>query len=317
MVKKVLKGLNQKKAKVFSLFLLCSFLAWFISNLSDTYESRSDFLVNYRNLPDTLLQGKNSNEHLEVKLRTSGFQFLYYNFFKKRVDINVSQAVYRNGRYVIPEDELKEQLDQQLSQNISLLDVNQNQLVLDLYQVASRKIPIVPKMDLQLEQNYILDGKLILIPDSVTVKGPNSEIDTIKEIRTSPIKLANVSDSFEREAVLVFPKGLENSVFSDARVSILGKVDKFSEKVFEVPVQVLNVPEGFHVKTFPSTVTVLCKASIERLKSLSAADFAVESDYEKSKGNDNTLFLTIAKRPENAYDVRLQQTSVNFVLEQP
>nr|WP_262909076.1 YbbR-like domain-containing protein [Muricauda sp. M10] len=186
-----------------------------------------------------------------------------------------------------------------------------------MYQVASRKIPIVPKMDLQLEQNYILDGKLILIPDSVTVKGPNSEIDTIKEIRTSPIKLANVSDSFEREAVLVFPKGLENSVFSDARVSILGKVDKFSEKVFEVPVQVLNVPEGFHVKTFPSTVTVLCKASIERLKSLSAADFAVESDYEKSKGNDNTLFLTIAKRPENAYDVRLQQTSVNFVLEQP
>ncbi|MEC7263729.1 MAG: hypothetical protein VXW38_08305, partial [Bacteroidota bacterium] len=130
MVKKVLKGLNQKKAKVFSLFLLCSFLAWFISNLSDTYESRSDFLVNYRNLPDTLLQGKNSREHLEVKLRTSGFQFLYYNFFKKRVDINVSQAVYRNGRYVIPEDELKEQLDQQLSQNISLLDVSQNQLVL-------------------------------------------------------------------------------------------------------------------------------------------------------------------------------------------
>ncbi|TXJ90905.1 YbbR-like domain-containing protein [Flagellimonas pelagia] len=302
--------------KIFSLFLLCSFLAWFISNLSETYESRSDFVLNYRNLPDTLLLGKNSDEHLEVKLRTSGFQFLYYNFFKKRIDINVSQANYQNGRYVLSEDNLKRQIDQQLSQNISLLDVDQNQLVLDLYQVASKKIPIVPNMDLQLEQNYILDGKVIMVPDSVTVKGPGSEIDTIKEIMTAPIRLVNVSDSFEREASLVFPKGLENSVFSDARVSVSGKVAKFSEKVFDVPVQVLNIPDGYQVKTFPSSITVLCKASIDRLKNISASDFNVEADYAKSKGSNNTLFLVISKRPENVYDVRLQENSVNFVLEQ-
>ncbi|RIV42024.1 YbbR-like domain-containing protein [Flagellimonas pelagia] len=316
MFKKVLQGLNQKKVKIFSLFLLCSFLAWFISNLSETYESRSDFVLNYRNLPDTLLLGKNSDEHLEVKLRTSGFQFLYYNFFKKRIDINVSQANYQNGRYVLSEDNLKRQIDQQLSQNISLLDVDQNQLVLDLYQVASKKIPIVPNMDLQLEQNYILDGKVIMVPDSVTVKGPGSEIDTIKEIMTAPIRLVNVSDSFEREASLVFPKGLENSVFSDARVSVSGKVAKFSEKVFDVPVQVLNIPDGYQVKTFPSSITVLCKASIDRLKNISASDFNVEADYAKSKGSNNTLFLVISKRPENVYDVRLQENSVNFVLEQ-
>lgn len=311
-----MQGLNQKKVKIFSLFLLCSFLAWFISNLSETYESRSDFVLNYRNLPDTLLLGKNSDEHLEVKLRTSGFQFLYYNFFKKRIDINVSQANYQNGRYVLSEDNLKRQIDQQLSQNISLLDVDQNQLVLDLYQVASKKIPIVPNMDLQLEQNYILDGKVIMVPDSVTVKGPGSEIDTIKEIMTAPIRLVNVSDSFEREASLVFPKGLENSVFSDARVSVSGKVAKFSEKVFDVPVQVLNIPDGYQVKTFPSSITVLCKASIDRLKNISASDFNVEADYAKSKGSNNTLFLVISKRPENVYDVRLQENSVNFVLEQ-
>ena len=311
-----MQGLNQKKVKIFSLFLLCSFLAWFISNLSETYESRSDFVLNYRNLPDTLLLGKNSDEHLEVKLRTSGFQFLYYNFFKKRIDINVSQANYQNGRYVLSEDNLKRQIDQQLSQNISLLDVDQNQLVLDLYQVASKKIPIVPNMDLQLEQNYILDGKVIMVPDSVTVKGPGSEIDTIKEIMTAPIRLVNVSDSFEREASLVFPKGLENSVFSDARVSVSGKVAKFSEKVFDVPVQVLNIPDGYQVKTFPSSITVLCKASIDRLKNISASDFNVEADYGKSKGSNNTLFLVISKRPENVYDVRLQENSVNFVLEQ-
>src|SRR6056297_929627 len=57
--------------KLFSLFLLCSFLVWFISNLSETYESRAYFTLNYRNLPDSLLLGKNSNSQIEAKLRTS------------------------------------------------------------------------------------------------------------------------------------------------------------------------------------------------------------------------------------------------------
>ena len=316
-MKKIVRGLNQKKVKIFSLFLLCSFLAWFISNLSETYESRSNFVLNFRNLPDTLLLGKNSEEIMEVKLRTSGFQFLYYNFFKKRVNVDVSQVEYRNGRYVLGEGALKKQIDQQLSQNVSLLDLDRNQLAVDLYQVDSKKVPVKANLSLQLQQNYILDGKLHIQPDSIVVKGPTSEIDTIQEIRTSALQLNNVSADFSNTVSLEFPKGLDNSVFSESRVTVSGVVARFSEKVFEVPVQVLNLPEGYQVKTFPSSVTVLCKANVDRLKEIGATDFVVVADYGQLKGTgNNTLFLKITQRPENVYDVRLQENSVNFVLEQ-
>ncbi|MCB0373725.1 MAG: YbbR-like domain-containing protein [Muricauda sp.] len=316
-MKKIVRGLNQKKVKIFSLFLLCSFLAWFISNLSETYESRSNFVLNFRNLPDTLLLGKNSEEIMEVKLRTSGFQFLYYNFFKKRINVDVSQVEYRNGRYVLGEGALKKQIDQQLSQNVSLLDLDRNQLAVDLYQVDSKKVPVKANLSLQLQQNYILDGKLNMEPDSIVVKGPASEIDTIREIKTSPLQLNNVSADFSNTVSLEFPKGLGNSVFSESRVTVSGVVARFSEKVFEVPVQVLNLPEGYQVKTFPSSVTVLCKANVDRLKEIRATDFVVVADYGQLKGTgNNTLFLKIMQRPENVYDVRLQGNSVNFVLEQ-
>lgn len=317
MFKKVLHGLNQKKARVFLLFLLCSFLAWFISNLSESYESRSEFVLNYKNLPDTLLLGKNSEDIMGAKLRTSGFQFLYYNFFKKRIDIDLSEVSYQNGKYVMGQELLKKQIDQQLSQNISLLDLDRNQLVVDLYQVASRKIPVTPNLDLQLQQNFILDGKVLVTPDSIIVKGPSSEIDTIEEIRTGTIQLANVSSDFSREVPLIFPKGLGNSIFSLARVTVSGKVAKFSEKVFEVPIKVLNYPEGYRVKTFPNTVTVICKATVERLKEVSRADFEVVADYAQiGADGGSTMFLKIAQLPENVYDVRLQDNTVNFVLEQ-
>lgn len=317
MVKKILSGLNRRKVKVFSLFLLCSFLAWFISNLSDTYESRSNFILNFRNLPDTLLLGKHSEEQIEVKMRTSGFQFLYYNFFKKRINIDVSDVKYQNGNYVLDEDELKKQIDQQLSQNISLLDLDRRQLTVDLYQVEARKVPIRANLSLQLEQNHILEGNLQIEPDSVIIKGPSAEIDTIKELWTAPIQLNNVSTDFATEALLNFPKGLENSVFSESRVTVNGKVAKFSEKVFDVPVRMINFPEGFQVKTFPSTVTVLCKAGVDRLKEITAADFEVVADYAQLQGTgNNTLFLKIINSPERVYDVKLQETTVNFVMEQ-
>jgi len=313
----MLQGLNKKKVKVFSLFLICSFLAWFISNLSETYDSRSTLVLNYRNLPDTLLLGKNSQEVIEAKLRTSGFQFLYYNFFKKRIDIDVSQVSYKNGKYVLDEDVLKKQIDQQLSQNISLLDLDRNQLEVDLYQVAAIKIPIKANLDIELQQNYILEGKVEITPDSVVVKGPINEIDTIGEIGTTIIQLTNVSSDFSADAPLVFPKGLDNSIFSISRVTVSGKVAKFSEKVFEVPVRVQNFPEGYAVKTFPNIVTVVCKATIERLKEVSAADFEVVADYAQLKGSGSSmLFLEITKSPENVYDVRLQENTVNFVLQQ-
>ncbi|WP_127020816.1 YbbR-like domain-containing protein [Flagellimonas beolgyonensis] len=317
MVKKILSGLNRRKVKVFSLFLLCSFLAWFISNLSDTYESRSNFILNFRNLPDTLLLGKHSEEQIEVKMRTSGFQFLYYNFFKKRINIDVSDVKYQNGNYVLDEDELKKQIDQQLSQNISLLDLDRRLLTVDLYQVEARKVPIRANLSLQLEQNHILEGNLQIEPDSVMIKGPSAEIDTIKELWTAPIQLNNVSTDFTTEALLNFPKGLENSVFSESRVTVNGKVAKFSEKVFDVPVRMINFPEGFQVKTFPSTVTVLCKAGVNRLKEITAADFEVVADYAQLQGTgNNTLFLKIINSPERVYDVKLQETTVNFVMEQ-
>ncbi len=312
-----MRGLNKKKVKVFSLFLLCSFLAWFISNLSDTYESRAYFTLNYRNLPDSLLLGKNSDNLIEAKLRTSGFQFLYYKIFKTRIDIDVSQVEFQNGDYVMSEEALRKQMDQQLSQSISLLELDRRTLEIDLYQVDSKKIPIEAKLDLQLEQNYILDGKIKILPDSIEVKGPSNEIDTINSIKTSLIQLNNVNADFSNEVSLVFPKGLDNSIFSIGRATVSGKVSKFSEKVFEVPVQVINVPQGYQIKTFPDVVTVLCKATIERLKEISASDFEIVADYGQLMGSESsTLFLEIQESPQKVYDVKLEDNTVNFVLEQ-
>ena len=78
-----------------------------------------------------------------------------------------------------------------------------------------------------------------------------------------------------------------------------------------------NIPEGYQVKTFPNSVTILCKATIERLKEISASDFEVVADYGQLDGSESSkLFLEITESPQKVYDVKLEKRTVNFVLEQ-
>ncbi|SNZ00674.1 CdaR family protein [Flagellimonas pacifica] len=313
----MMSGLNKRKVKVFLLFLVCSFLAWFLSNLSESYESRADFSLNYRNLPDTLLLGNNGINSIETKLKTSGFQFLYFKLNAKEIDLDLSKAIYRDGKYLLTEDALKKQIERQLSQNISLIDLDRNQLFVDLYQVASKEISVKPRLDIQFQQNYILDGHPTITPEKVLVKGPMSEIDTLEHIYTAKLELANVSSDFSKDVLLVFPKNMANSIFSVNRVNVEGRVAKFSEKVYEVPIQVTNYPEGYLVKTFPNSVSVLCKATINQLKIISTKDFEVIADYKQLNNSDgNVLFLELTKKPDRTHGVRLLENKVDFVLEQ-
>ncbi len=316
MESKLVAGLNKRKAKIFFLFLLCSLFAWFLSNLSDSYESRTNFELNYRNLPDSLVLGNNANKILSGKVRTSGFQLLYFNFFNKRINVDLSKVTYQNGEYVLTEDFLIKQMDKQLSQNISLLDLDGDRLVVDLYQVSRKALKIKPRIELKFQPNYILEGDFKISPDSIVVKGPSNEIDALSEVETEPIILKDISESFSVETTVVFPKGLDNSIFSTNKANISGKVVKFSEKVFEVEVKAVNFPENYEVKMFPNTISLVCKASLDELKVLSPESFEVSADYQQLRGStDNSLLLRITKRPQSIYGIRLEQRAVNFVLE--
>ncbi|MEM9076580.1 MAG: YbbR-like domain-containing protein [Bacteroidota bacterium] len=316
MERNLIPGLNRRKAKNFFLFLVCSFFAWFLSNLSDSYESRTTFSLNYKSLPDTLILGNKAIKTLEAKVRTSGFQLLYYKFFSKRIDVNLSQVEYQNGAYLLSDDNLKKQIDRQLSQNISLLDLDGSQWVVDLYQVSQKNLIIKPNIELKFQPNHLLDGVLKISPDSVVVKGPANEIDTLFEVETVPIILNDLSEDFSSEVSIVFPKGLDNSIFSTNRAQISGHVVKFSEKVFDVEVTPANFPEGYSVKMFPNSVSLVCKASLDQLKIITPQSFEVTADYKQLSGNvDNRLFLQVTQKPGTIYGVRLQQRTINFVLE--
>lgn len=316
MLKKIIGRLNQRKVKVFSLFLICSILAWSISKLSERYESRATFELGYTNFPDTLLLNTLEKDYTVAKVRASGFQFLGYGINKKRIKVDLQKVNNAKGDYFLTETELKVQFERQLSNTVSLLELEKDTFFIDLYKVVEKEILINPNITIGVAPNHILDGAMELNPKTVTIKGPTKEIAEINEIFTSPLVLNELSSNFSEELTLLKPESAENIIMLQKKVEVSGKIVEFSEREFTIPIGSDNVPEGYRIKTFPNQVTLVCKASIANLKAMKPSDFEALVDYELLQ-NKTAKYLNVVlkKKPQNVYSVQLLTNQVEFVLE--
>lgn len=314
MIKKIKGGLNRRKVKIFLLFLVCALLAWFVSNLSETYTSDSDFYLDYVNVPDSLFFEQNSRKNIDLKLRTGGFQFLRFNFFKKRVEVDLSEAKFNSGKFYLPQSVFRKQIEAQLPSSVSLLEVGiVDTLFLDLYQLHTVEVPVISKIKLQLAQDYMLEDSLVVEPSRITISGPKEEIDSISQVYTKKAELS-VTDSFEQSLMLDLPTGLKNSKFSTNKVLVKGEVFRFSEKIVKLPVEVVNLPRNMAIRTFPNEVRVLCKGRVEVLKNVNSSNFKLIADYSQIDDGISILKPVLKEYPRDLYSAKLMDTEVEFIL---
>ena len=315
MIKNIKRVLKKRKAKVFFIFLACSATIWFLKALSQTYVSTAAFDLKYENLPDGYLFKGASKEEMDVKLRAGGFQFLGFNFKNNVVSIDVSEAQKNAGKFFIPENNYRVQIEKQLSESMALLEIDNDTLFLNMLPVITKKVPVKPRMQIDLGQNYLLDGKVKISPDSISITGPEGEIDSIFQLRTEKIILPDLTDDFTEELNIAVSPQLKNTSISETEVVLSGRIVRFSERVFQVPVTVINVPKQIEIKTFPDMVSVVCKAKIKRLKLLKETDFQVTADYATQRDRPSEeLFLKLSKRPEGLHSVRLKVKNAEFII---
>lgn len=315
MIQRIKKALKKRKVKVFILFLSASALIWFLNNLSQTYIAKTTFNLNYVNSNKNLLLTRAFTDRVDVRLQTVGFQFLGFNFKKKEVTLDLEKVEKVNDSYFLLPQEYRDQIEKQLSGSMLLLEMDSDTLFFDFLEMASKEVPVEADVKINLAHNYLMEGTLLLEPPTITVFGPKNEIDTIATVRTADLDLPEMTADFSEKVELFKSPELKNTSYSTMMVQIEGKVSKFSEKIVDVPVEVINLPAGRQVRTFPDEVSILCKAKIEELKNINQEDFRVIADYAQNRrSRSNILELTLDKKPEGIFSASLMETKTEYIL---
>ena len=312
--KKVLKSSTKRKIKVFAILLTCSFVAWLISQLSETYTDDITFALNYVNPPDSLMLMDSSRDEVTLTVRGSGWKFLGSRFSSGTLDVDLGRVSYNRGRYYLRERNYREQLARALPDAMIIVQMDSDSLLLNFSPLVKKKVLVVPGVKLQLAQNYLLERGLEVVPDSVTLTGPEQELDTVRSIHTEQVEMKDISESFVRSLRLERPETLVNTTFSAVEVEVRAEVFRFSEKILNIPIEVINLPQGAQVKTFPNTVEVLCKARLETLKGITPDDFRVVADLEEVAEDSPFLPLQMVQRPEGIPSIQMMQLQVEYIL---
>ncbi|TDQ31622.1 CdaR family protein [Zeaxanthinibacter enoshimensis] len=304
----------RRKVNTFLLFLLASFMAWLISKLSDTHTDQATFELEYINVPDSLILAGASKQEVGVRLEATGFQFLGFNFNKHKVAIDLTELTHDGNRFLIPAAVYREQVEKQLPASMEIRGMDRENIYLDFNEISEKPLPVVSRLSISLGKNHMMDSIPVIDPDTVMIRGPINEIDTIKHIYTRKKKLTDITEDFTEEVALKMPDGLRNTRLDREKVQVSAKVFRFSELILEVPVEVQNLPEGTEIKTFPPNLPLLIKADVERLKSLSPNDFRLIADFSAPRENENFLSVSLRKKPSDLHSVEIEDREVEFIL---
>ena len=314
MIKKLQSGIRQRKVRVFLLFLLLSLTAWLINRLSQTYSHSVAFNLEYAHLPEGMVMIESPPAEVGVRIRANGFQLLSYQLSPKKVEIDLREARSADRGYFISPQSYRDQIERQLGQGISLLQIPADTIFMNFQQLQSRTVPVKVQVSLGFAQNYILDGELVTEPLQVHLLGPPDEIDSIRQVHTEPLILSDLKEDFQVELRLQEAEVLSYTEFSEDRIRVSGSVSRFSETVLQLPVEVVNLPEGIEIQTFPDMVGVRCKGRVGELKGLSPSDFRLIADYSSPESGTGRLMLKLAEQPDRVYEAQLLETSVEFII---
>lgn len=316
MVDRIKHITGSRKTRVFLLFLCCSSLAWLFGRLSEDYTKRVTYDLEFTHVPDSLILGSVSKNTVDVRLRANGFQLLGLGFEPKKVSLDLASVLKSGKKYYMPQQMYRNQIERTLSNAYEILDLDKDTLFFRFYGAKTKTVPIRSRVNIRFSQNHMMEGEALLQPNSVKITGPGEEVDTITAISTKKMNLDGISSDFSQTVPLVFPEGLKMSRIASKEVHISGKVVRFSEKIIEVPLTILNLPKGEKIKTFPNSVRVICRAPLETLKEIGPEGFRVVIDFQEAQdAKTNVLEPKLTKFPKEVYSAVPMDTEIEFILQ--
>jgi len=305
---------------IFGFFLIISFLFWFFNSLSNEYDTELTIPIEYTHISDNKLVPDAQSNELKVKITAIGYKIVNYktsSFDSVIVDLNRFKPKLvlglTNRKYYILTQRVKEQLVNSLGSEVKLNVITPDTLFFVVDELISKKLPVRRNFDMVFKKQFLLKNNIVIKPDSITVKGVKSMLDTINELQTAFYKFTDLDGEHNFELGLIKIPGLD---YLSKTVNCRIEAEEFTEQNFELPVEVINAPEKIQIKIFPTNAKISANIGFSRYRSIYKDQFRLIVDFKEAGESEvSRLRIKVAKSPDNISAVRIIPQSVEYIIE--
>ncbi len=306
---------------VFMIFLIISTILWFLNALEKQYTTKIYIPIKFYNFPENKINISNVPKNLVISVKGYGYDILKFQLKKtlNSFDINVSKYELKKinrdtANYMFNTDQLIPEIEMYLLKNLTIEEVKPDTIFFNLTTTVTKKVKVLPNVKIIPQAQFIVSKKPVLTPDTVTLIAPKNIADSIFFLYTDYRQFENVSSNIKQYIPVVHPK---NTQVSPEKVLLTVEVEKYTEKIFTIPIEVLHLPDSLRLILFPNKVKIIAKVALSQYDSVFADQFKAVIDYYDLKNNiSDKLTVNVIQRPSNIYDYELKPQFVEYIIEE-
>ena len=258
----------KKKIYIFVAAIVFSFILWGSISLSDFYYTDVELKLELTDFPSGYTSGSNIPGNVSLRVKGQGWRLVSLKIgadsdFKVSVNGDSGKKVLgiagnlTNNRWILSE--------------LEIIDIAPDTIICNIEKIISKKLPVVPQINLDFKPGYGLASDLLFSPDSIIVSGPASMIGKMEQVLTEEIELTSLDGKIQKILTLPVIRGFS---YSSQSVNVTLDIQRIIDRqIDDIEVEVLDVPPDKEVLLFPNKISCGVRGGIEVLGKLSKENF--------------------------------------------
>jgi len=299
----------KKNLHIIIIAFLFSVILWVSISLSNDYYATFEIPLKLVNFPTGYATGTPLPEKVSIKVKGKGWKLIAVNLTSES-DYIVPVGKETGRRTINLFNYYAE--NQWLSSDVEVINISPDTLSFFVEKIASKKVKIIPNLNLNFRNGYGLASKIIVTPDSTIISGPASYVRNMKSVPTESTEFNDLSDKIVEQISL---KDIPGMTYKNKYISVSLDVQKIVDKNFNnLLVKIVDVPRDRNVILLPNRISIAVRGGIDILGRMDTTQFNAFVNYRDVVLDTLGSVVPHIKMPENTSLLFIKPERLRYII---
>ena len=181
--------------------------------------------------------------------------------------------------------------------NVQPINVRPSRVEIRFQPVAERRVPVTIDVSATAADGFTLVGQPIVEPESVTVTGARSEVETLGHVETEPVSLEGLDASITRQLPVRLPEESGTLEVEPAQVLATLRVDSLVERRLRVPLLAVGAAAEA-VSLSPAEVEVILRGPASEVSELTVREMSASVRVDEAPTDETRRPVEVSLPPD-------------------
>lgn len=317
--------LRRRKMYVFFTCLFLSTVFWLATKLSQEGQGSFSQPVAVVEVPEGNFLSYQSHSFIRYTVQTTGMRLLTSRYFipTDTFTINASglPRMTREGQtmHYLTYSSIAFRIANQLRTEVELVNVWPDTLFIQMVPAMEKKVNVQLNADFGFAQRFHQYGPVVVEPDSITITGPASLVDTLSAISTHYVAVEDLNATRRFEVALRRPQGLRTAELSQEKITVEVPVEEFTESSTTVPLEVRCPEQGqdaadTNLVLYPPEVTITYLIALRDFQRADTTAFSAYVNCPPPDDRPERLEVQVDRFPPFVIFQNVRPRSVEYLI---